>query len=64
MRDDRGNRQDHERNDRINGDKPDSPFHERQSKALKMGDQDEIRDDTYAGHGVPPFASDMPFRQY
>ncbi|KAI5420803.1 serrate RNA effector molecule [Lathyrus oleraceus] len=60
LRDDRGNHQDHERNDRINGDKPDSPFHERQSKALEMGDHDETMYGTYAGHGVPPFASDMP----
>ncbi|KAI5389208.1 Fimbrin-5, variant 3, partial [Lathyrus oleraceus] len=29
LRYDRGNHQDHEQNDRINGDKPDSPFHER-----------------------------------
>ncbi|WJX93127.1 hypothetical protein P8452_74693 [Trifolium repens] len=61
LRDDRGNRRDHERNDRINdGDRPDSPSHERQSKALEMGNHDETMYDAYAGPGVPPFSSDMP----
>jgi hypothetical protein len=61
LRDDRGNRRDHERNDRINdGDRPDSPSRERQSKALEMGNHDETMYDAYAGPGVPPFSSDMP----
>ncbi|KAK7313668.1 hypothetical protein VNO77_38858 [Canavalia gladiata] len=57
LRDDRGNRRDHDRSDRINdGDRPDnSPAHDRQSK-----DHDETMYDSYAGPGVPPFASDMP----
>ncbi|XP_027354719.1 serrate RNA effector molecule-like isoform X2 [Abrus precatorius] len=57
LRDDRGNRRDHDRSDRVNdGDRPDiSPAHERQSK-----DHDETMYDSYAGPGVPPFASDMP----
>ncbi|KAI5389211.1 hypothetical protein KIW84_074748 [Lathyrus oleraceus] len=36
LRDDRGNHQDHERNGRINGDKPDSPFHERAAMMMTM----------------------------
>lgn len=62
LRDDRGNRRDHERNDRINdGDRPEnSPSRERHSKALEMGNHDETMYDAYAGPGVPPFASDMP----
>ncbi|KAI4323664.1 hypothetical protein L6164_023251 [Bauhinia variegata] len=58
LRDDRGNRRDH---DRVNdGDRTDnSPSHERQSKALEMGNHDEAMYD-YAGPGVPPFTSDMP----
>ncbi|KAJ1376811.1 Zinc finger C2H2-type [Sesbania bispinosa] len=61
LRDDRGNRRDHDRSDRINdGDRPAiSPSRER-SKALEMGNQDETMYDTYAGPGVPPFTSDMP----
>lgn len=60
LRDDRGNRRDHERNDIINdGDRPDSPSRER-PKALEMGNHDETMYDTYAGPGVPPFGSDMP----
>lgn len=56
MRDDRGNRRDHDRNDRMNGDRPDnSPSSERQS--LEMGNRDEAM---YAGPAVPPFASDIP----
>ncbi|TKY68438.1 Serrate RNA effector molecule [Spatholobus suberectus] len=59
LRDDRGNRRDHDRSDRINGDKPDnSPSRERQS--LEMGNRDETMYDSYAGPGVPPFASDIP----
>ncbi|XP_020204342.1 serrate RNA effector molecule isoform X2 [Cajanus cajan] len=59
LRDDRGNRRDHDRNDRLNGDRPDnSPSHER--KALEMGNHDETMYDSYAGPGVPPFASDIP----
>ncbi|KAF7836294.1 Serrate RNA effector molecule [Senna tora] len=62
LRDDRGNRRDHERNDRGNdGDRPDnSPSHERQFKAHEMGNLDETMYDTYAGAAVPPFTSDMP----
>ncbi|KAL1300546.1 hypothetical protein HN51_045194 [Arachis hypogaea] len=62
LRDDRGNRRDHDRSDRINdGDRPESsPSRERQSKALEMGNHDETMYDTFAGPGVPPFASDMP----
>ncbi|KAJ1411604.1 Zinc finger C2H2-type [Sesbania bispinosa] len=61
LRDDRGNRQDHDWSDRINdGDRPEiSPSRER-SKALEMGNHDETMYDTYAGPGVPPFTSDMP----
>ncbi|XP_027910777.1 serrate RNA effector molecule-like [Vigna unguiculata] len=56
LRDDRGNRRDHDRNDRMNGDRPDnSPSSERQS--LEMGNRDEAM---YAGPAVPPFASDIP----
>ncbi|KAL9298234.1 hypothetical protein ACSQ67_024130 [Phaseolus vulgaris] len=59
LRDDRGNRRDHDRNDRMNGDRPDnSPSNERQS--LEMGNRDETMYDSYAGAGVPPFASDIP----
>ncbi|XP_061344023.1 serrate RNA effector molecule-like isoform X1 [Gastrolobium bilobum] len=62
LRDDRGNRRDHDRSDRINdGDRTEnSPSRERHSKALEMGNHDETMYDTYAGPGVPPFASDMP----
>ncbi|QCD85801.1 hypothetical protein DEO72_LG3g322 [Vigna unguiculata] len=56
LRDDRGNRRDHDRNDRMNGDRPDnSPSSERQS--LEMVNRDEAM---YAGPAVPPFASDIP----
>ncbi|CAJ1977987.1 unnamed protein product [Sphenostylis stenocarpa] len=59
LRDDRGNRRDHDRSDRMNGDRPDnSPSNERQS--LEMGNRDETMYDSYAGPGVPPFASDIP----
>lgn len=60
MRDDRGNRRDHERYDRMNGDRANSPSRERQSKALEMGNHDETMQDTFAGPGVPPFSSDIP----
>ncbi|KAI4332856.1 hypothetical protein L6164_017733 [Bauhinia variegata] len=55
LRDDRGNRRDHERVDRVtDGDRSEnSPSHER------MGNHDEAMYD-YAGPGVPPFTSDMP----
>ncbi|WVZ03988.1 hypothetical protein V8G54_024794 [Vigna mungo] len=59
LRDDRGNRRDHDRNDRMNGDRPDnSPSSERQS--LEMGNRDEAMYDSYAGPAIPPFASDIP----
>ncbi|KAI9077451.1 hypothetical protein K1719_040570 [Acacia pycnantha] len=56
LRDDRGNRQDHEQSDRINdGDRlHNSPSHG------QMGNHDETMYDSYAGAGVPPFTSDMP----
>ncbi|KAK2417788.1 serrate RNA effector molecule [Trifolium repens] len=61
LRDDRGYRRDHERNDKINdGDRPDSPSRARKSKVLEMGNHDETMYDAYAGPGVPPFSSDMP----
>lgn len=60
LRDDRGNRRDHERYDRMNGDRANSPSRERQSKALEMGNHDETMQDTFAGPGVPPFSSDIP----
>jgi hypothetical protein len=52
LRDDRGNRRDHERYDRMNGDRANSPSRERQSKALEMGNHDETMQDTFAGPGV------------
>ena len=57
MKDDRGNRQDQDRSDRINGDdRPDkSPSHEWQ-----IGNHDETMYDAYGGPAVPPFTSDMP----
>lgn len=56
LRDDRGNRRDHDQSDRMNGDRPDnSPSHE-----AMMGNRDETMYDSYAGPGVPPFASDIP----
>ncbi|KAL3024416.1 hypothetical protein AAZX31_04G120300 [Glycine max] len=55
LKDDRGNRRDQDRSDRINGDRPDgSPSHERQ-----MGNHDEAMYDAYGGPGVPQFTSDM-----
>ncbi|KAL2337335.1 hypothetical protein Fmac_011781 [Flemingia macrophylla] len=49
LKDDRGNRRDQDRSDRMNGDRPDnSPSH------------DEAMYDAYGGPGVPPFTSDMP----
>ncbi|KAF7824812.1 serrate RNA effector molecule [Senna tora] len=62
LRDDRGNRRDHDRGDRINdGDRSEnSPSRDRQSTALEMGNHDEAMFDAYAGSAVPPFASDMP----
>lgn len=61
MRDDRGNRRDNDRSDRINGDRPEnSPSRDRQPKALEMRNHDETMYDTYPGPGAPPFASDMP----
>lgn len=62
LRDDRGNRRDLERSDRGNdGDRlENSPSHERQSKALEMGNHDETMYDTYAGAAVSPFTSDIP----
>ncbi|XP_014492220.1 serrate RNA effector molecule [Vigna radiata var. radiata] len=59
LRDDRGNRRDHDRNDKMNGDRPDnSPSSERQS--LDVGNRDEAMYDSYAGPAIPPFASDIP----
>ncbi|KAL3017709.1 hypothetical protein AAZX31_06G294600 [Glycine max] len=56
LKDDRGNRRDQDRSDRMNGDRPDgSPSHERQ-----MGNHDEAMYDAYGGPGVPAFTSDMP----
>jgi len=56
LKDDRGNRRDQDRNDKMNGDRPDrSPSNERQ-----MGNHDEAMYDAYGGPGVPPFTSDMP----
>lgn len=56
LKDDRGNRRDQNRSDRMNGDRPDgSPSHERQ-----MGNHDDAMYDAYGGPGVPPFASDIP----
>ncbi|XP_020223530.1 serrate RNA effector molecule [Cajanus cajan] len=46
LKDDRGNRRDQDRSDRLNGDN--SPSH------------DEAMYDAYGGPGVPPFTSDMP----
>ncbi|XP_027339825.1 serrate RNA effector molecule-like isoform X4 [Abrus precatorius] len=55
LKDDRGNRRDQDRSDRMNGDRPDgSPSHERQ-----MGNHDEAMYDAYGGPAVP-FTSDMP----
>ena len=54
MRDDRGNRRDHERNDRVNGDRAEnSPSRD------KIGNHDESMYDAYGGPGVPPFTSDI-----
>lgn len=62
MKDDRGNRRDQDRSDRINDvDRPDnSPSREMQSKALDMGNHDETMYDAYGGPAAPPFTSDMP----
>ncbi|KAK7283972.1 hypothetical protein RIF29_13722 [Crotalaria pallida] len=60
LRDDRRNRRDNDRSDRINGDRPEnSPSRDKQSKALEMGNHDETMYDVYGGPGVPPFAPDM-----
>lgn len=56
MKDDRGNRRDQDRSDRINGDRPDSS----PSRERKLGNRDETMYDTYGGPAVPPFTSDMP----
>ncbi|XP_054811310.1 serrate RNA effector molecule-like isoform X2 [Prosopis cineraria] len=55
LRDDRGNRRDHERSDRMDdGDRPyNSPSH-------GMGNHDETMYDSYAGAAVSSFTSDMP----
>ncbi|CAJ1958651.1 unnamed protein product [Sphenostylis stenocarpa] len=56
LKDDRGNRRDQDRSDKMNGDRPDSsPSNERQ-----MGNHDEAMYDAYGGPGIPPFTSDMP----
>ncbi|XP_061346486.1 serrate RNA effector molecule-like isoform X1 [Gastrolobium bilobum] len=56
LKDDRGNRRDQDRSDRINGDRLDnSPSRERH-----MGNHDEAMYDAYGGPAVPPFTSDMP----
>ncbi|OIW13288.1 hypothetical protein TanjilG_25767 [Lupinus angustifolius] len=56
LKDDRGSRRDHDRSDRINGDRPDnSPSSERQ-----LGNHDEEMYDAYGGPAVPQFTSDMP----
>ncbi|XP_054815277.1 serrate RNA effector molecule-like isoform X2 [Prosopis cineraria] len=62
LRDDRGNRRDHDRSDRVNdGDRSEnSPSHDRQSKTLDMGNHDETMYDAYSGSAVPPFTADMP----
>ncbi|KAK9284063.1 hypothetical protein L1049_012323 [Liquidambar formosana] len=70
LRDDRGNRREHDRIDRVNeSDRFDrtenSPSHDRQTNAagLEVGNLDESIYDTYGGQGlsaVPPFPSDMP----
>lgn len=69
MRDNRGNRRDHEWIDRVNdGDRminiDNSPSHDPQSKpgVLEGGNHDETMYDVYGGQGVgavPPFSSDM-----
>lgn len=69
MRDNRGNRRDHEWIDRVNdGDRminiDNSPSRDPQSKpgVLEGGNHDETMYDVYGGQGVgavPPFASDM-----
>ncbi|XP_062174165.1 serrate RNA effector molecule-like isoform X1 [Alnus glutinosa] len=70
LRDDRGNRRDHERVDRINdGERFDrnenSPSRDRQSKpgVLEVGNHDDSMYDAYSGQamsGVAPFPSDIP----
>lgn len=60
LRDDRGNRRDYDRGDRINDGDRSETSPSRQSKALEMGNHDEAMYDAYAGSAVPPFASDMP----
>lgn len=69
MKDDRGNRREHDRIERINDgerfDRTDnSPPHDRQSKGggLEGGNLDESMYDTYGGKDlgvIPPFPSDM-----
>lgn len=69
MRDDRGNRREHDRIERISDgerfDRTDnSPPHDRQSKGggLEGGNLDESMYDTYGGKDlgvIPPFPSDM-----
>ena len=70
LRDDRGNRRDHERIERINdGERFDrnenSPSRDRQSKpgVLDVGNHDDSMYDAYSGQamsGVAPFPSDIP----
>ncbi|KAJ4979204.1 hypothetical protein NE237_009984 [Protea cynaroides] len=70
LRDDRGNRREHDRTDRINGDErydraENSPSREFQSNAsgVEGGNPDDPMYDAYGGQGMraaPPFPSDIP----
>lgn len=68
LKDDHGNRREHDRIERINDERFDradnSPSHDRQSKGggLEAGNLDESMYDTYGGKDlgvIPPFPSDM-----